>query len=192
MFTTVTAVNGKRGWGKQCEALKGIPSRLKFTQKGAHWVILLHRVPCCFFFFQQSPYIRLTIDYCPQDTGRTADRRCRTVVFSGQPSKGHRREFSKKATREFPGGQVVRVEWASSTASPDQLSGLLIITSKFLTWASEGLPGGSHGKESACSAGDPGSIPMLGRSPGEGNGYPLPYSCLENSMEEWRAIVHGL
>ena len=46
-----------------------------------------------------------------------------------------------------------------------------------------GLPGGSDGKESACSAGDPGSIPGLGKSPGEGNGYPLQYSCLENPMD---------
>ena len=42
--------------------------------------------------------------------------------------------------------------------------------------------GGSDGKESPCSAGDPGSIPGLGRSPGEGNDNPLQYSCLEDSM----------
>ena len=42
-----------------------------------------------------------------------------------------------------------------------------------------GFPGGSDGKESACNAGDPGSIPGSGRSPGEGNGNPLQYSCLE-------------
>ena len=42
---------------------------------------------------------------------------------------------------------------------------------------------GSDDKESACNAGDQGSIPGLGRSPGEGNGNPLQYSCLENSME---------
>ena len=46
-----------------------------------------------------------------------------------------------------------------------------------------GFPGGSDGEESACSAGDLGSIPGLGRSSGEGNGNPLQYSCLENSME---------
>ena len=52
----------------------------------------------------------------------------------------------------------------------------------------------SAGKESACSAGDPGSIPGSGRSPGEGNGYPLQYCCLENSMDRgaWRATVHGV
>ena len=52
-----------------------------------------------------------------------------------------------------------------------------------------GFPGGSAGKESACSAGDLGSIPGLRRSPGEGKGYPLQYSGLENSMD---CIVHGV
>ena len=46
-----------------------------------------------------------------------------------------------------------------------------------------GFPGDSDGKESACNAGDPGSIPGLGRYPGEGNGNPLQYSCLENPMD---------
>ena len=56
------------------------------------------------------------------------------------------------------------------------------------------FPGGSDGKESVCNAGDSGSIPGLGRSPGEGNGYPFQYSCLENSMarEAWQATVHVL
>ena len=47
------------------------------------------------------------------------------------------------------------------------------------------VPGGSDGKESACSAGDLGSIPGLGRTPGEGNGYALQYSGLENSYSPW-------
>ena len=46
-----------------------------------------------------------------------------------------------------------------------------------------GFPGGSDGEASACSVGDPGSIPALERSPGEGNGTPLQNSCLENSMD---------
>ena len=56
-----------------------------------------------------------------------------------------------------------------------------------------GFPGGSDGKASACNAGDPGSIPGWGRSPGEGNGYPLQYSCLEISMDTgaWRTTVDG-
>ena len=57
-----------------------------------------------------------------------------------------------------------------------------------------GFTGGSAGKESVCNAGDLGLIPGLGRSPGEGNGNPLQYSCLENPMdrETWQAIVHGV
>ena len=47
----------------------------------------------------------------------------------------------------------------------------------------QGFPHSSAGKESACNAGDPGSIPGLARSPGEGIGYPLQYSCLENSIQ---------
>ena len=56
-----------------------------------------------------------------------------------------------------------------------------------------GFPGGSDGQETACNAGDPGSIPGSGRSTGEENGYPLQYSCLENSMDRgvWRAAVHA-
>ena len=45
------------------------------------------------------------------------------------------------------------------------------------------FPRGSDGKASVCTAGDPGSIPRLGRSPGEGNGNPLQYSCLENPTD---------
>ena len=57
-----------------------------------------------------------------------------------------------------------------------------------------GFPGGSDSKESACNAGDLGLILGSGRFPGEGNGYPHQYSCLENSMdrEAWQATVHGI
>ena len=56
-----------------------------------------------------------------------------------------------------------------------------------------GFPGGSDGEESACNAGDPGLIPGLERSPGEGNGNPLQCSCLENSMDRgaWRVQSLG-
>ena len=63
---------------------------------------------------------------------------------------------------------------------------MLLLIKTFLL---EGFPGGSAGKESSCNAGDLGLIPGLGRSPGEGNGYPLLYSGLENSMDY---IVHGV
>ena len=57
-----------------------------------------------------------------------------------------------------------------------------------------GCPGGSDGKEFACNAGDLGSIPRSGRSLGEGHGYPLQYSCLENPMDRgaWWATLHGV
>ena len=57
-----------------------------------------------------------------------------------------------------------------------------------------GFPGGSDGKESACNAGHPDSIPGLGRCPGEGHGNPLQYSCLENSTDRgaWWATGHGV
>ena len=57
-----------------------------------------------------------------------------------------------------------------------------------------GFPGVSDGKESTCNAGDLGLIPELERSPGEGNGNPLQYSCLENPMDRgaWWAAVHGV
>ena len=57
-----------------------------------------------------------------------------------------------------------------------------------------GFPGGSKGEESACNPEDVGLIPGSGRSPGEGEGYPHLYSCLENSTDRgaWQATVHGV
>ena len=57
-----------------------------------------------------------------------------------------------------------------------------------------GFPGGLDDKESACNMGDPGPIPGSGRSPGEENGNPLQYSCLENSMDRgaWWVPIHGV
>ena len=57
-----------------------------------------------------------------------------------------------------------------------------------------GFPGGSNGKESICNSGDTGLIPGSERSPGEGNGNPFQYSCLENFMDRgtWQATVHGV
>ena len=66
---------------------------------------------------------------------------------------------------------------------------LLLLLATFLLRIDEnfahqlGFPCSSVGNESACSTGDPSSIPGLGRSPGEGNGNPLQYSCLENPMD---------
>ena len=78
-----------------------------------------------------------------------------------------------------------------------QSKGLSRVFSNCFAWIQLDQPsfsGGSDGKKSACNVGDPGSIPGSGRSPGEGNGNPLQYSCLENHMDKraWRAIVHGV
>ena len=64
----------------------------------------------------------------------------------------------------------------------------------FYTKITLSFPGGSDGKESACNARDLGLIPGLGRSPGEGNGYPLECSCLENSNGRgaWQVTVYGI
>ena len=76
----------------------------------------------------------------------------------------------------------------ASNIRPDLLH---ILFNKFIN---TGFPGSSDGIESACIVGDPGCIPGLGRSPGEGNDYPLQYSFLENPMNTraWWAIVHGV
>ena len=66
------------------------------------------------------------------------------------------------------------------SSQPDFLV-LFFFFSNFLCYI--GVPGGSDGKVSACNVGDLGSIPGLGRFPGEGNGNPLQYSCLEDSMD---------
>ena len=67
-----------------------------------------------------------------------------------------------------------------------------LITPIFFAICTLGFPCGASGKESACNAGDVGSIPGSGRSPGEGTGSPLQYSCLENPMDRgtWWATVH--
>ena len=68
------------------------------------------------------------------------------------------------------------------------------VTSATARALSAGFPGGPDSNESVCNAGDASSLPGLGRSPGEGNGNPLHYSCLENSMYRgaWQATVHGV
>ena len=80
-------------------------------------------------------------------------------------------------------------EWRNGAGSSDpppnpRRQELRLVLSSF---CQPGFPGGSAGEESACDAGDLGAIPGLGRSPGEGNSYPLQYSSLENRMD---CIVH--
>ena len=86
---------------------------------------------------------------------------------------------------------------AHSLVSPKKMTRLLkniSATSFLLSISHYCFPGGSDGKESACNAGNLGSVPGLGRSPGERNGNPLQDSCLENPMDRgaWWATVHGV
>ena len=86
-------------------------------------------------------------------------------------------------------GLVIRSRKDNLEALEDCLGEKYVKLTKY-----QGLPGGSDGKESACSAGDLGLTPGLGRSSAEGNGNPLQYSSLENSMDRgaWWATVHGV
>ena len=81
-----------------------------------------------------------------------------------------------------------RVAWGTSAWSQSWLGRTWVLLARSPSKM------GSEGKASACNAGDPDSIPGAGSSPGEGNGNPLQYSCLENSMDKvaWRATVHGV
>ena len=78
---------------------------------------------------------------------------------------------------------------AAMAQSPVSMTDLYVVCKYCM-----GFPGGSDGKETAYSVGDLGSIPESGRSPGEGNGNLLQYSCLENSMDRgaWKTIFHGV
>ena len=92
---------------------------------------------------------------------------------------------------------VLHLMWAPTTVAETALCSSSSSRMKEETpWfqGALGFPGGSEVKVSACNAGDLSSIPGLGRSPGEGNGNPLQYSCLENPMDRgaWWATVHGV
>ena len=89
----------------------------------------------------------------------------------------------KPGSLQSMGLRRVGHDWGDLAAAATAAAGLF-----------QGIPGGSDGKESACNAGDLGLIPWSGRSPGEGNGYPIQYSCLENSIGRgaWWATVHGV
>ena len=87
-----------------------------------------------------------------------------------------------------------RIDWFHFFAVQGALKHLLQHhNSKASIFWHSAFPGGSDGRESACNAGDPGLIPVSGRSPGEGNGSPVLYSCLENSIDRgaWWATVQG-
>ena len=106
--------------------------------------------------------------------------------------------FSERHPQGFPGssaGKKSAATWETSVRLQGWEDALEIgiPTDRVPTPVILGFPGGSDGKESFHNAGDRDSTPVLGRSPGEGQGNPLQYSCLENSMNRgfWRAAVSG-
>ena len=102
--------------------------------------------------------------------------------------------FVISPSNEHSGLSPFRIDWFDFFAVHGALKHLLQHHNlkASILWHSS-FPGGSDGRESACNVGDPGLIPGSGRSPGEGNGSPFPYSCLENSMDRgaWWATVQG-
>ena len=99
-------------------------------------------------------------------------------------SKGLSRVFSNTTVQKHQYKSFAQEDW--QWLSKQTRCSLLL--------SSQGFPGGSVGKESACNAGDTSLIPESGRSPGEGNGNPLQYSCLRNPMDRggWWVTVHGV
>ena len=103
--------------------------------------------------------------------------------------------FSISPSNEYSGLISFRSDWLDLFAVQGTFKKSLHHSSKTILWCSAffGLPCSSANKESACNAGDTGSIPGWGRSPGERNSNPLQYSCLENPMDRgaWGATIHG-
>ena len=99
----------------------------------------------------------------------------------------HRKNISTSAQK------LVSFSYRIEYSAISSFSGNMLLFSVYVV-PSLDFPGGSDSKEPVYNAGDLGSVPGSGRSPGEGNGDPLQYSCLENSVDRgtWRAIVHGI
>ena len=117
------------------------------------------------------------------------------VVKNPSASAGHIRDTGSTPGSRSPGGQHGNPLRYSGLENPKDreawratVHGVVKIWTRLKQLSMHapilrlGFPGDSDDKESACNAGDPGLIPGWKRNPGEGNGYPLQYSCLENSM----------
>ena len=98
-----------------------------------------------------------------------------------------------KCSIYVPRSHAQKAQQSSQSSGPHVMLGDPVKLAKFSCISISGLPWWLSGNESACNAGDMGLIPGSGRSPGEGNGNPLQYSCLENPMDRgpWQARVHG-
>ena len=125
---------------------------------------LLHLVPCLDLSSLRHPF----------------DSRCR-------PAGGHGN--LTLLARAHPDSHLQVASTTQQSLKPLTLLPLLFVSNRLCNLLIHSFPNGSAGKESVCNAGDLGSIPGLGRSPGEGKGYSLQYSSLENCMD---CIVHGV
>ena len=101
--------------------------------------------------------------------------------------------YWKSRPRDWTHISCIFLHWQVDSSPLNHLGSLNTYTPFPNSFSIVSYSSGSDCKESACSAADLSSIPGWGRSPREGNGYPLQYSCLENSMDRgaWRATVHG-
>ena len=150
------------------QLLRQFPSQGKEVPK---YLCPIENGLCEIFYLEQFYFIssRSMDHQCPQTTMRPIlNKKLALVTYENK-------------TIKFPmvlgKAVLLRITWAEELAHWKRL------------WC---FPGSSEVKASACNAGDLGSIPGLGRSPGEGNGNPLQYSCLENPMDggAWWATVH--
>ena len=124
-------------------------------------------------------------------------------LVSGLSATGFCVPWSKSLTNmNLDDDSVCSRAWLRASSSLAKTLGEISIPKMQCSWldilakarVTEGFPGGSEVKVSACNSGDLGSIPGSGRSPGKGNGNPLQYSCLENSMDRggWWATIYGV
>ena len=129
---------------------------------------------------------------------------CFTIWATREAPKGDRQASNDfEAVLFNPNSSILRLFGDCAWLLPLSVSNRAYMVGQNLTTKEELMvihlpnhwfPSGSDGKASACNVGNLGSIPGSGRSPGEGNGNPLQYSCLENSMDggAWWATVHGV
>ena len=112
-----------------------------------------------------------------------------TMALQAPLSMGFSRQEYRSGLPRPPPGDLSNPGIKPTSLTSPTLAGWFSTTS--LGFPSLGFPCGLSDKESTCNARDLGSVPGLGRSPGEGNGYPLQYSCLENAMDRgaWWATV---
>ena len=154
---------------------------------------------CIYIYIYISSLLSLHLPECSEMTFSPTQTPWNTLSFSGpqQCLMGLERMKTWGSEEWVGSGNIGAVDCQSPCElfrDPSSNPGPWEYIFKNLHFSHEDFPGGSDGKASTYNAGDPGSIPGLGRSSGEGNGNPLQHSCLENPVDRgaWLAIVHGV